>query len=964
MAASAHQPGLPPTFRGYLAKWTNIAGGYKTRWFVLENGYLSYYTTQDEEGKQSRGSTNLRFAKIRADANDKHRFEVIADSGASKTAHKLYLRGSHPVERARWVQVLQQTVESFDLDRTTSRAESVRSLQRAETQSNILDPSLNTSSTLLSGPTSVPSRTNTPFRVKTPSIKGSALGRTISGMSSSFKPGTSARSSDANPAPMGSIAQTPSIMSRDSRTPSDEQLFEQSGEYLDQPKGSPNRIPHESEFALIANSLRTQVDLSHQLAQSLSSNSVTTAPATSTDLNASGKSPSLSSKAPPLTTSSPEGIRQALQDSLQNSSTLLSRYQEIVANREAYLTRRYEQEIQAKHLWEENMKTLAQQHAEMESQLREAAQENARKRKALREVRENFGSSPGAALTSPAPAVASPVPVRGAFTPRTNEAFETPTASLSARRSERRPHATLDPPLPPPITGTVSSINTITADSLLADGDADDGDEFFDAVESGNLPGLKIEDSIERSREGLTPALGADAPKATDNQVNDKALEPYRKLRHEMPIDKDNRPSVSLWSILKNNIGKDLTKISFPVSLNEPTSMLQRMAEDMTYASLLDTAVRQKSSTLRIAFVAAFACSNYVTTLGRVAKPFNPLLGETFEFASLEGCKYRYQSEQVSHHPPISACIAESLEGEPNGPSNWEYAGCVQAQSKFLGRSFEIRPTGMAHVRLRVGGKVEHYSFKKVTTSVSGFVTGSPSIDHYGDMVVKCHTTGDECTMTFKPRGWRSSVAHELKGVVHSGIDGSLAWEIAGRWSNQIVARKVSTVGGDTLDPDRNVDSLSTDPSRTANGSVDSALPELVLLWKYHTHALGPFNLTPYAVMLNDLPAGLHDWLPSTDCRLRPDLRLFETGRFDEADVMKRNLEELQRATRKERESGQKPPHKPRWFSKVIEPDTQADYWEPRRTSPDGSVGIPEYWAARSQQDWAGVDSIFGEYTA
>jgi hypothetical protein len=34
-----------------------------------------------------------------------------------------------------------------------------------------------------------------------------------------------------------------------------------------------------------------------------------------------------------------------------------------------------------------------------------------------------------------------------------------------------------------------------------------------------------------------------------------------------------------VWSILKSSVGKDLTKISFPVSFNECTSMLQRMGE-------------------------------------------------------------------------------------------------------------------------------------------------------------------------------------------------------------------------------------------------------------------------------------------------------------------------------------------------------------------------------------------------
>jgi hypothetical protein len=70
-----------------------------------------------------------------------------------------------------------------------------------------------------------------------------------------------------------------------------------------------------------------------------------------------------------------------------------------------------------------------------------------------------------------------------------------------------------------------------------------------------------------------------------------------------------------------------------------------------------------------------------------------------------------------------------------------------------MGKSFEIRPTGVAHAELLIpeawasdypkasgsknkGKVVEHYSWKKVTTNVSGFILGSPTIDHYGDMNV------------------------------------------------------------------------------------------------------------------------------------------------------------------------------------------------------------------------------------
>jgi hypothetical protein len=40
----------------------------------------------------------------------------------------------------------------------------------------------------------------------------------------------------------------------------------------------------------------------------------------------------------------------------------------------------------------------------------------------------------------------------------------------------------------------------------------------------------------------------------------------------------------------------------------------------------VDAAAREKDPLKRIAFVAAFAMSNYSSTIGRIAKPFNPML--------------------------------------------------------------------------------------------------------------------------------------------------------------------------------------------------------------------------------------------------------------------------------------------------------------------------------------------------
>jgi oxysterol-binding protein 1 len=40
----------------------------------------------------------------------------------------------------------------------------------------------------------------------------------------------------------------------------------------------------------------------------------------------------------------------------------------------------------------------------------------------------------------------------------------------------------------------------------------------------------------------------------------------------------------------------------------------------------VDAAVAEADPLKRIAFVAAFAMSNYSSTIGRIAKPFNPML--------------------------------------------------------------------------------------------------------------------------------------------------------------------------------------------------------------------------------------------------------------------------------------------------------------------------------------------------
>ena len=67
---------------------------------------------------------------------------------------------------------------------------------------------------------------------------------------------------------------------------------------------------------------------------------------------------------------------------------------------------------------------------------------------------------------------------------------------------------------------------------------------------------------------------------------------------------------------------------------------------------LLERAARSDDSCYRLALTAIFSLNELAYASKRLKKPFNPILGETYEFAHKD---FRFFSEQVSHHPPITA---------------------------------------------------------------------------------------------------------------------------------------------------------------------------------------------------------------------------------------------------------------------------------------------------------------------
>jgi oxysterol-binding protein 1 len=378
-------------------------------------------------------------------------------------------------------------------------------------------------------------------------------------------------------------------------------------------------------------------------------------------------------------------------------------------------------------------------------------------------------------------------------------------------------------------------------------------------------------------------------------------------------------------------IGKDMTKMTLPVSFNEPTSLLQRITEDLEYTELLDTAADRADSTERMVYVAGFAVSAYASTIGRVAKPFNPLLGETFEYSRPDK-GYRFFIEQVSHHPPIGAAVAES--------AKWDYWGESVVKTKFYGKSFDINHLGTWFIKIRPsnGAPEELYTWKKVNQQVIGIITGSPAVDCYGPMEIRNWNTNETCILDFKPRGWKESSAYQVSGKVVDSA-GKPCWSIAGRWNDKIYARHTPGYEGAVTPP----------PSKALSSGSAAGSNQAFLVWECHPRPKNiPFNVTPFVVTLNALPEKLKPYLAPTDTRLRPDQRAMEDGDYDAAAEEKNRVEVKQRVARREREANGEH-FEPKWFRKSTCPTTKEHFWE----------FTNEYWKARDEGDWSRCEDIF-----
>lgn len=363
----------------------------------------------------------------------------------------------------------------------------------------------------------------------------------------------------------------------------------------------------------------------------------------------------------------------------------------------------------------------------------------------------------------------------------------------------------------------------------------------------------------------------------------------------------DSASRQALWRQIASLVGMDVMnmRLSLPIWLFEPTTSLSRMVETFEFSDLLDRAATCDDPQLRDCLVAAFVISAFSHT-ERVRKPFNPVMGETFEFCNPAN-KMRFYAEQVSHHPPVSTSRCEG-----NG---WVAGEVVDIVATFHGNSIEINNVGSRYIELSISG--DRYTWNLPKALVSNLFVGGAFVDHFGTITLKNETSGSVSTLNLTKCGWFSAGRYEVTGELVDP-NGEQLVTYKGAWNKY----------------------LDCEPVHKARGRGTNRL------WMAGTHILpvsegggeeGVFSkCTKFTKKVLEITPLIADTLPPTDSRLRPDRRALEKGDVGMAAEQKLRVEQLQRERRaaeqkvNAEDSNANP--KPKYFRKISEEEQK---WEP-----------------------------------
>ena len=487
--------------KGYLKKWTNYRKGYQLRWFVLEDGVMSYYKHQDDAGSACRGAINMKIAKLNMDPTEKTKFDILG-----KSSVKYHLKANHEVEAKRWFWALNNSIQwTKDQAKEEERQKerSAQMLRQAKAEHSGVTSTRDTSTTDLNvpgEPASLPETRRNSYQTNRLTPQGGSGKAPVqkvtftSGSQADDDEGTAYESYEASF--MGDMAKVPSNPANQLDGDGDDEE-----EYGD---GSSDREAPASKdaFEITAQSAKLQLDLIGQVNTALQSEQI---------------------KNPTLSISDPVAIQavQTYDSSIRNLKGLVGDLLKISKDRDAYWQYRLDREADMRRMWEDSMAQVAREQEILEARVGESEEKRKLTKRALREVIQSTSRPESIGEASKAEEF--------------SEALEQVSLNKDGTALRERRMSTA--------ASSLRRKSLLAEVGPLSESDSEDDEEFFDAIDAGEVEVCPLP---------LLTKPARDAEKAACIKAGGLDLSPSFRgyedgIRLKLAMDADDRPKISLW---------------------------------------------------------------------------------------------------------------------------------------------------------------------------------------------------------------------------------------------------------------------------------------------------------------------------------------------------------------------------------------------------------------------------------
>ena len=458
----------------------------------------------------------MRIAGLHMDPQDKTRFEV-----QGKSSVKYHLKANHVVEAKRWFWALNNAIqwskdEAKETERQKQRKEDIVRQARSGVAPQLPDAS--TESRTVENP-KLGARGLSPA-----AATGAPLATTTSRVSvqnSLYGSGSVAGDEE------GSVfdSKEPSIAGNDlarSLTKGDMTAIagdpDDDDEYGDEASSREVQPASRDAFNITAHSASLQLDLLSQVSSAL-------------------QVESRKEQAVPISDPTVVQALSTYESAVASLQSLVNDLLKISRDRDAYWQHRLDREADVRRLWEDSMAKVAREQEELEGRIEESEDKRKRTKRVLRDVLEGQEESPAGSRPQSRGIALDSGQVEGAFGKLrlgSQAAIPTRRKSIGVRDLSRRK-------------------STIADLTNLSDSDSDEDEEFFDAVDAGEvevvdvMPELMPSPAVDIREPPKTPRQSQDLRHQKKLQIEPSFHGYEDPIRKKLKMDADDRPKISLW---------------------------------------------------------------------------------------------------------------------------------------------------------------------------------------------------------------------------------------------------------------------------------------------------------------------------------------------------------------------------------------------------------------------------------